>query len=329
MFNKQLVDAHIHYVDFTWKTNNIDTKNSSWLKELIYYFDKYEIQRGVIFWLPVQKKWSESELYKPNYYLDDDTYCYYSSLSDIKLANDYLSLNQTEQDRIYPLLCWFNPTDLNAIDYVKYMFEIYGNVFVWIWEVFYRHDDLTFQTIGEKPKFDNKATHELLKFTSMYDLPLLVHSNISSAWQRTYPKYLNEFECMVWMYPRAKIIWAHCWISRWIEINWFIYIINRLMEEYENLYLDFSWVVFDEVINKNDTTLSKWVELTEKFSNRIVIGSDVLGDAFYNLEIINSKYESYVNKLSKNTKENILYKNAKNIYKKRDFHKKISFPNLF
>jgi len=323
MFENKLIDCHIHYSNFIWK--------SWWFSELIHYLNKYSIKWAVVFWLPVIKKWSEQEKFAPEYYLDDDSECYYNNISDLKIVNDYRQLQKDEQDRIFPLLCWFNPTDINSIEYIEYMFKNYSDVFIWIWEVFYRHDDLTFQTVGEFPKMNNKLTYKILEFSSKYDLPFLFHSNITSAWQNTYPKYLKEVEDMIREYPNTKIIWAHCWISRNIKINWFINIIKRLLKEYKNLYLDLSWVVFDDVINKTKQDLLEWVELTEEFSDRIIIWSDVLWDQFYKIWIINQKYLDFFNLLSEETKENVLYKNVEHIYKKKKNSelKKIEFPKLF
>jgi len=83
-------------------------------------------------------------------------------------------------------------------------------------------------------------TKKILEFCSNYNLPFLFHNNISSYWNKTYPKFIHEIEEVISEYPRAKVILAHCWISRWINIVWFIHIIDRLMTEYQNLYLDYS-----------------------------------------------------------------------------------------
>jgi hypothetical protein len=47
--------------------------------------------------------------------------------------------------------------------------------------------------------------------------------------------------------------------------------IQRLLEEYPALYIDYSWVVFEEIIAKTKESLKEWIELTEKFNNRILI----------------------------------------------------------
>jgi hypothetical protein len=52
--------------------------------------------------------------------------------------------------------------------------------------------------------------------------------------------------------------------------------IERLLNEYPALHIDYSWVIFDEIIMRNEESVNEWIELTEKFSNRILLGSDIL-----------------------------------------------------
>jgi hypothetical protein len=52
--------------------------------------------------------------------------------------------------------------------------------------------------------------------------------------------------------------------------------IDRLLSEYPGLYVDYSWVVFDDIISISSVTIEEWITLTEKFSDRVMIGSDIL-----------------------------------------------------
>lgn len=323
MINKpkySLIDTHVHYTDFTW--------NSNGLNELIHYMNKNNIAKSVVFWLPVKKIWNENEKFKPNYYLDDDSACHYDWTQDFKLAVDYINLNKMDQDRIMPLLCSFNPMDWNSIDYIKYMLNSFPWVFAWIWEVFYRHDDLTFQTVWETPRMNNRFTNDILELCSLYNLPFLVHNNITSRWNNTYPKFLDEFESMVREYPKTKIILAHAWISRGVKIHWYIKILKRLLTEYSNLYLDLSWVIFDDVIAFNDETIQEWCDFIEIFNKRFIIWSDILGDEFFKIWEINAKYNEFLSLLSEKTLLNITYNNSESIYNKK-ISKPLTFPNIF
>jgi hypothetical protein len=35
--------------------------------------------------------------------------------------------------------------------------------------------------------------------------------------------------------------------------------------------VDYSWVIFDEIIAINDTSMLEWLDLTEKFPDRVMI----------------------------------------------------------
>lgn len=133
-----MIDAHVHAVDFT--------QNTRGFKDLIYYMDRANIVKSVVFGLPVMKRWSETEREAPVYYLDDDTDCYYYSFTDGIIAEEYKKLSSEEQERIYPLICGFNPTDRYAIEHIKRMYQFYPGVFRGIGEILLRHDDLTLLT---------------------------------------------------------------------------------------------------------------------------------------------------------------------------------------
>jgi predicted TIM-barrel fold metal-dependent hydrolase len=86
-----------------------------------------------------------------------------------------------------------------------------------------------------------------------------------------YPKYLHELEEILKEFPKTKIIFAHCGASRRVYAPYYRKMIERLLEEYPSLFIDYSWMVFEEIIAKTKESLKEWVELTEKFSDRILI----------------------------------------------------------
>ncbi len=304
----EIIDAHIHIVDFLGKTK--------WLKKLLECMDKSNIKAWVIFWMPVIKSWNENEKHRPNYYLDDDNKCYYYSNTDAIVAKEYLSLSKKEQERFFPLLCWFNPSDINSVEHIINTYNTFPWVFYWVWEVFYRHDDLTHLTYGEPPRMNTEATRRLLEFITKYDLPLCIHNNITAPWISDYPKFLHEMEEVIREFPKARVVLSHCWASRRLRAPYYTKMISRLLREYPGLYVDFSWVVFDEIIAINDTSMQDWVELSEKFSDRIMIWSDVLWDAFEEIWVINSRFNSFLDRLSSKTREKICIKNALEVYSK-------------
>lgn len=302
-----IVDAHVHVVDFLWETE--------WLKSLLYYMDKSNIEKAVIFWTSVKKIWSENERERPEYYLDDDNECYYDSTTDVVVANEYNSLTKKEKERFFPLMCWFNPMDIDAINYIERTYKYNPWVFCGIWEILYRHDDLTFQTQWEAPRMNTKSTSKILEFASRYDLPVMIHNNISSPWVSDYPKFLHELESMLMEYPKAKVVFAHCWASRRLNAPYYAKMIDRLLTEYPCLYVDYSWVIFDDIISISSVSMEEWLELTEKFADRVMIWSDILWNWFYKIWVTNSRFNNFLDALTPETRDKVCTKNAINLYK--------------
>lgn len=56
-----------------------------------------------------------------------------------------------------------------------------------------RHDDLTAFTYGEPPRADHPALMKVYELAAKYELPVLIHHNISSA-NIGEPIYLAEME---------------------------------------------------------------------------------------------------------------------------------------
>lgn len=319
-----MVDAHLHLVDFLWETEGI--------KNLIYYMDKSNIEKAVIFWTALKKIWAENERERPEYYLDDDNECYYDSGTDTIIANEFNTLSKKEKERFFPLLCGFNPMDIDAVKQIERTIRYNPWVFCGIWEVLYRHDDLTFQTQWEAPRMNTKATSLILEFVSKYDIPIMVHNNITSPSVSDYPKYLHELETMLMEYPKAKVVFAHCGASRRLNAPYYAKMIDRLLTEYPSLYVDYSWVVFDDIISINDVTKEEWVQLTEKFSNRVMIWSDILWNWFYKVWLTNSRYNWFLDSLTPETREKVCRTNAISLYQnsrnKVEKWLKIKYPSL-
>ncbi|MDD2515783.1 MAG: amidohydrolase family protein [Candidatus Gracilibacteria bacterium] len=301
-----IIDAHVHVVDFNQKIEN--------LEDLLYYMDKSNILKAVIFGLPVKKNWAENERLKPAYYLEDDSPCYYYSFTDTLIAQEYLKLSKEKQDRLYPLICGFNPMDIDAIEHIKYMFKYFPGVFSGIGEIFYRHDDLTLLTYGDSIRINTKATYPILEFATDYDLPILIHNNITSAGISDNPKYLYELEKVLKEFPKAKVVLAHCGASRRVYAPYYHKMVERILNEYPSLYIDYSWIIFEEIITKDIDSQERWLDITEKFSDRIMIGSDVLGNTIHKIGATNSKYNDFLTNLSEKARQNVCINTAMGLY---------------
>lgn len=300
-----MVDSHVHAVNFLQETKGFDA--------LIAHMDAANIQKAVVFGLPVTKQWSEYEREAPEYYLDDDSECYYYSATDTIIAEEYKTLSPENQKRIYPLICGFNPADKHAIKHIERMYKLYPGVWSGIGEILLRHDDLTLLTNGDVPRINSKALYPIFEFADKYDLPVSIHNNISTTWIADRPKYLHELEEILREFPRMKMIFAHCGISRRVYAPFYKKMIERLLLQYPGLHVDYSWIIFDEIICKNGIPDPEWIELTERFSTRILIGSDVIGN-FHKMGVINHRYDVFLECLSEETRQNICMNNAERIF---------------
>ena len=304
-----MIDGHLHVVDFRQQCGG--------LKNLLRYMDQCHVPEAVIFGMGVTKLWDEDEKESPEYYLSDDAPCYHYSYTDGIVAEEFRKLSSEEQRRFYPLVGGINPNDKFAINHVKRMFEYYPDVFCGIGEVFFRHDDLTALTYGEAPRPNNEAFYPIMDFATEKDLPVLIHQNITSVGVPDHPKYLPELETLLREYPRTKLVFAHCGASRRVYAPFYHEMVDRLLEEYKNLYVDLSWVVYDAIICPDGIPNPHWIELAEKHSHRMCIGSDTI-NAYERLGVTLQRYDTFLDALSPEARENLCINTARTIYGKKN-----------
>ena len=235
-----LIDAHLHVVNFIQETPGGDA--------LIYAMDQANIGKAVIFGLPVTKMWASGEREAPDYYLANDAPCYYYGYTDVIVAEMVRSLPLESQDRLYPLICGFNPVDRYAIHHIERLYEQYPQVWSGIGEALLRHDDLTAFTYGETARANHPALWPVYQFAADHDLPVLLHQNITSVTKNDHPVYLWELEEAVAEFPRTRFIFAHCGMSRRVNVPFYYQMVDRLLAQYPNLYVDYSWIIYDVII---------------------------------------------------------------------------------
>ena len=270
------VDMHIHLVTFLQTTEG--------LRRLLAAMKSGNITRSVVCGLAVKKKWEHFEPHEPSYYLDDDSRCYYWSATDEIVAHEFLKLTAEEQQLLAPGLCGFNPTDVACIDYIEYMFEKYP---FWrgIGEVLCRHDDLTSLTLEETARANHPALDRVYQFCAQKGLPLILHQNCSSVGIHREYEYIHELRDVLSRYPDTTIVWAHCGGSRRVTHPEYFRMVSGLLHEFPRLYVDLSWVVYDDIIchpRRHDrerlTPQKEWLEeVILPFSERVMIGSDLCG----------------------------------------------------
>ncbi len=301
----RLIDAHLHVVNFVQDTPGGEA--------LIDYLDRANVGRAVIFGLPVTKVWAEYEREHPDYYLSDDARCYYYACSDVIVAEMVRALPPEQQGRLYPLVCGFNPTDRYALRHVERMYALYPDLWSGIGEVLLRHDDLTALTFGEPARANHRALWPVYEFAAAHDLPVLLHQNVTSVSRSDHPVYLWEIEEAVRDFPQARFIFAHCGMSRRVNVPFYHQMVERLLDQYPNLYVDYSWIIFDVVICPNGQPSPEWLALTERYSERICLGSDLV-TRFERLGPELQRYDAFLDQLSETARANLCWQTAERIY---------------
>lgn len=303
-----IFDGHLHVVNFVQETPGGEA--------LIEAMDRANVGKAVIFGLPVSKIWTEYDRDPPNYYLANDSQCYYYAYTDVIVAEMVRSLPEKQRERLFPLLCGFNPIDRYGIRDVKRLYEQYPDVWCGIGELLLRHDDLTALTYGDTARANHRALWPVYEYAANHDLPVLMHQNVTSVSKSDYPVYLYEFEEVLRDFPRARFILAHCGISRRLNVPFYYQMIERLLDQYDRAFVDFSWIVYDVVICPNNTPQKDWIDLTEKYSDRICLGSDLV-TKFERLGPELQRYDVFLDELSTKARENVCWKTAERIYSRK------------
>lgn len=277
--------------------------------------DACGVEDAIVSGMPLMKEWPQDERMRPEYYLDDDSRCYWYSATDVLVARQVQSLPPEQRRRFHPTICGFNGADRNALDHVKRMIDWYPDFWQGIGEVMTRHDDLTALTYGDPARADNLALAAVFDFAGAHDLPVFLHSNVGSVWKHE-PIYMPEVEAAVKAHPRTRFVWCHAGISRRIEIPTLTRELGRMLRAYPNLHADVSWVVYETNLLKGGRPDPRWLALIEAFPDRFMIGTDKVGHfADYPQEVL--KYYPFLDALQPATAHKLVRENLLAVLPKR------------
>jgi predicted TIM-barrel fold metal-dependent hydrolase len=263
-----MADAHFHLFDFI--------QTSEGLPAAVEAMNEAGVDHAMVNGMAVCKKWSSWDPVEPKYYLDDDSRVYPYSATDVLVYEQVMSLTEGERERFHPFICGFDPTDRNAVDHVKRMLALFPNFWQGIGEIFARHDDLTALMYGEPGRANHVALDPVYELAADLDMPVSVHSDVTSVWETQNPIYLSEITEALHKHPRTKLVWCHAGVSRRLIVPTLVHDLRRLLMAHEKLYVDLSWVVYDDYLVLNGQPRSNWLELLEQFPDRFMIGSDVV-----------------------------------------------------
>ena len=300
-----LIDAHLHFVDFRHETMGSDA--------LLYYMDQANVGKAVICGLPAQKMWASYDREPPAYYLSNGAPCYYYSYSDVIVAEQMRALPTEQRQRFFPLINGFNPVDRYAVRHIERLYEQYTDVWRGIGEILLRHDDLSSMMYGEDARPNHPALWPVYEFAAEHDWPVLIHSNVTSVAHSDYPLYVYEIEEALREFPHTRFIFAHCGMSRRVNVPFYTRMVDRLLTRFPNVCVDISWVIFDVAICPNGEPNQQWLDLAEKWSSRICLGSDLV-NAFEHLGPTLERYDPFLDRLSEEARANICWRTAEQLY---------------
>lgn len=300
------VDAHLHYVDFM--------QESDGSRAMLAAMDKAGVEEAWLFGLPVVKKWQQDAPRRPRYYLGDEAPLYYYSATDDIVAGAVLDLPSEQRRRLAPFISGFNPTDMNAARHVEALIERYPGLWRGIGEVITRHDDLTALTVGETARANHPALMKVYRLAGRHDLPVLLHSNLTSLREET-PIYLGELEEALKSNPDTRFILAHAGTSGGVEerqapLATLNEIVRVLVERYDNLYVDLSWSVREHYLIKDDEPRPSWIALIQDHPDRFVLGTDVVGH-FDSIGEILDEYRPLLEALPEPVADKLMADNAR------------------
>ena len=307
------IDAHLHYVDFFQETEGTE--------KLFAAMDAARVDSAVLMGIPVMKKWHEDEPKRPRFYQGDDAPLYWYSATDVIVAEAVQAMPAAQRARVFPFLGGFNPNDKNATAHIERMLELYPGVWSGIGEVFTRHDDLTAMIEGETPRANNEAMQRIYRLAAEHDLPVLLHSNLTSVRERE-PLYLDELTEALDKHPETRFLWAHAGTSAELhraqgKLEFLRETLDRLLAEHDNLWIDLSWSVLDPYMLADDgTPRAAWIALIAKYPDRFVLGSDLVGH-FDNLGDKLHAFDVVLDALPAETAEKLAHGNLRAILPKR------------
>ena len=271
-----IIDTHLHYLNFISETQGFES--------LAIKMNEAGVSHAVVFGMPMVKMWDEHSPEMPTYYHSNDSRAYYFSATDYIMMEHYTRLPEEIKARFFPFISGVNLNDRFAAKHLRQLIELYPGQIYGIGELMSRHDDLTWMTFGEPPRANHPAVLDIIDLAAEYKLPVLIHHNIAPV-NNSEPIYLWELQVALEHNRNVKIILPHAGISRRIDLPNLLDIIREMLDKNDNLYIDLSWIVFEEYILKDTRG---WAQLINDHSDRFTIGSDIVG-----------KWDRYVEEITK------------------------------
>jgi predicted TIM-barrel fold metal-dependent hydrolase len=301
-------DAHFHPRDFTMQGEP--------LAKIATQANANCIDKILLNSLPLINHWGDDSDTRPSYYTDDKSKFYWNSVSDIPTFEEYKKLDKKTKEKFYFLINGFLHFDRSAKQAVLQTIESYKDLpIVGFGEIFGDHDIMSDQ-MNPPSTINSKAMDEIYEIAAKKNWFVLFHNNIShrSFKGATGADYLNKVELMLSKHRKTTFIWAHSGIMRNIVIENLTEIIDNMLAKHSNLYIDISFVVYENYIMARGKPDAEWILLIEKYPERFLFGTDDL--ASYKEFNDVKKYIPLLDSLSLEAAENLAGKNLQHLINK-------------
>lgn len=280
-----LVDAHMHPRPFGGEAIPFAEMNS--------YFDKTGVRFATYFGIGQSLEINST----CTYYLDcPGTTALPSMKNDFVNAIQYDDFRDTHEEQPVDITLSMTCPDLAHPEDIMNQISLYDKefpgMFRWAGELNVikqallknGHEPATLASID---KWD-----ALMKILRERNMPVTLHSDLGNDKEPT--KYLYLMEYILKRYPNNKIVWAHMGLSRELatmDPATHIKIMASVLDKHPNLMLDTSWrVLYDTYFYKPDVE-DMYVELFNKYSDRILNGTDFVASRAKNFEVYKSELE--------------------------------------
>ncbi len=293
-----MIDAHIHVVDFL--------QDAADPVDLLAAFDACGVEAGVVFGLPVKKKWGQHEPSRPHYYLDDTDHCYPWSATDE--ATLRFVERCAEPERLAPLLCGVDPTDLDSARRVDELLS--DGRFAGVGELLLRHGRLTPLIHGEQARANHPATIAIAEVCARHGVPLVAHQNSGSTGQGP-TAYVPELSELLTTVPDVDLVWSHGGCTE-EHVAPPPELLDHLLTAHPRLHIDISWAA-TEIVSAHNHVAHQWAETIARHPDRFLWGSDSVG-RFDTIPRVAASITSFLEQLTPAARRAVSTENARRLF---------------
>jgi len=240
------------------------------------------VDRVVLFGIPLQQKWDPfvSGDRAPGYYLESDAPLYYYSFVDAIVAHEILALSPEQRERVDPLLCGFNPTDMYAPEHIERVLLTWPGVFSGIGEFSVHKEFVSSKISGHTASLKNPALDAVLDKAEEIGLVVLLHCDVDTlrtGGPRT--SHLDDLLAVLARHPDTAIVWAHAGLGRFVKpTEDYVTLLDEMLSDprYDHVLLDLAWDEVAKWIVASEASLAAWSALIGKHPSRFLFGTDAV-----------------------------------------------------